>query len=117
MMIQNAAMCADCLFQDFFPLKFSLRRLKKAFRVWQKKLEGKGWNMLFLENHDHPRIVSRYGSQKYWAESAKLLAAMYLFQKGTPFVYQGQEIGMTNWHPGSPEMWQPYTTLTTMPST
>ena len=111
MMIQNAAMCADCLFQDFFPLKFSLRRLKKAFRVWQKKLEGKGWNMLFLENHDHPRIVSRYGSQKYWAESAKLLAAMYLFQKGTPFVYQGQEIGMTNWHPGSPEMYEDVATL------
>lgn len=111
MMIQNAAMCADCLFQDFYPLKFSLRRLKKAFRVWQKKLEGKGWNMLFLENHDHPRIVSRYGSQKYWAESAKLLAAMYLFQKGTPFVYQGQEIGMTNWHPGSPEMYEDVATL------
>ena len=111
MMIQNAAMCADCLFQDFFPLKFSLRRLKKAFRVWQQKLEGKGWNMLFLENHDHPRIVSRYGSQKYWEKSAKLLAAMYLFQKGTPFVYQGQEIGMTNWHPSSPEMYEDVATL------
>ena len=106
MMIQNAAMCADCLFQDFFPLKFSLRRLKKAYRVWQDKLEGKGWNMLFLENHDHPRIVSRYGNLDFREQSAKMLAAMYLFQKGTPFVYQGQEIGMTNWHPGSPEMYE-----------
>ena len=106
MMIQNAAMCADCLFQDFFPLKFSLRRLKKAFRTWQQKLDGKGWNMLFLENHDHPRIVSRYGDLNYREQSAKMLAAMYLFQKGTPFVYQGQEIGMTNWHPSSPEMYE-----------
>lgn len=106
MMIQNAAMCADCLFQDFFPLKFSLKRLKKAYRVWQNKLEGKGWNMLFLENHDHPRIVSRYGNLDFREQSAKMLAAMYLFQKGTPFVYQGQEIGMTNWHPGSPEMYE-----------
>ena len=106
MMIQNAAMCADCLFQDFLPLKFSLKRLKKAYRVWQNKLEGKGWNMLFLENHDHPRIVSRYGNLDFREQSAKMLAAMYLFQKGTPFVYQGQEIGMTNWHPGSPEMYE-----------
>ena len=65
MMIQNAAMCADCLFQDFFPLKFSLKRLKRAYRLWQRKLEGRGWNMLFLENHDHPRIVSRYGDVNY----------------------------------------------------
>ena len=111
MMIQNAAMCADCLFQDFFPLKFSLKRLKRAYRLWQRKLEGRGWNMLFLENHDHPRIVSRYGDVHFREQSAKMLAAMYLFQKGTPFVYQGQEIGMTNWHPGSPEMYEDVATL------
>lgn len=111
MMIQNAAMCADCLFQDFFPMKFSLKRLKRAYRLWQRKLEGRGWNMLFLENHDHPRIVSRYGSEHFREQSAKMLAAMYLFQKGTPFVYQGQEIGMTNWHPGSPEMYEDVASL------
>ena len=106
MMIQNETMCADCFFQDYFPRKFSLRRLKKAFRNWQEKLDGKGWNMLFLENHDHPRIISRYGNPEYREASGKMLAAMYLFQKGTPFVYQGQEIGMVNWHPGDPEMYE-----------
>ena len=62
--------------------------------------------MLYMENHDHPRIISRYGSEKFWKESGKMLAAAYLFQKGTPFVYQGQEIGMLNWRPESPEMYE-----------
>ena len=106
MMIQNETMCADCFFQDFFPTKFSLKKLKKAFRNWQDKLDGKGWNMLFLENHDHPRIISRYGNPNYREASGKMLAAMYLFQKGTPFVYQGQEIGMVNWHPENAEMYE-----------
>ena len=106
MMIQNSAMCADCLFQDFFPLKFSLRRLKRAFRTWQERLDNKAWNMLFLENHDHPRIISRYGSEQFREQSGKMLAACYLFQKGTPFIYQGQEIGMVNWHPSSAEEYE-----------
>ena len=89
-------MCADCLFTDYVPIPFSLRRLKRAFGRWQEALDGKAWNALYIENHDHPRVVSRYGSEAYRVESAKLLAASYLFQKGTPFVYQGQEIGMTN---------------------
>lgn len=89
-------MCADCLFTEYVPRPFSLRKLKAAFGKWQKELDGKAWNTLYLENHDHPRVVSRYGSEVYRVESAKLLAASYLFQKGTPFVYQGQEIGMTN---------------------
>ena len=55
--------------------------------------------MLYLENHDHPRIVSRYGSEQFRSESAKMLATALLFQQGTPFIYQGQEIGMTNWRP------------------
>ena len=97
MMIQFQCQCADCLFTDYLPTKFNLRKMKRAFSSWQHKLEGKAWNMLYLENHDHPRIVSRYGSEEYWAESAKTLAAALLFQKGTPFLYQGQEIGMTNW--------------------
>ena len=59
-------------------------------------MNGKGWHTLYLENHDHPRIVDRYGSLKYRVESAKMLATMCYLQKGTPFIYQGQEIGMTN---------------------
>ena len=106
MMIQFQCVAADCLFTDYLPLPFSLRRMKHAFSSWQKKLEGKAWNMLYIENHDHPRIVSRYGSEKFWKESAKTLAASYLFQKGTPFVYQGQEIGMLNWRPNDPDMYE-----------
>ena len=101
MMIQFQCQCADCLFTDYIPTKFHLRKMKRAFSSWQHKLAGRAWNMLYLENHDHPRIVSRYGSEEFWAESAKTLAAALLFQKGTPFLYQGQEIGMTNWKPES----------------
>jgi len=106
MMIQFQCQCADCLFTDYMPLPFSLRRMKKAFSDWQYKLEGKAWNMLYIENHDHPRIVSRYGSEAFWKESAKTLATAYLFQKGTPFLYQGQEIGMLNWRPESADMYE-----------
>ena len=106
MMIQFETQCADCLFSDWMPMPFSLRKLKKAFSNWQNKLSGKGWNMLYLENHDHPRVVSRYGSEAYWKESGKMLASSYLFQQGTPFIYQGQEIGMLNWRPEDPEMYE-----------
>lgn len=71
--------------------------LKKTLTRWQKGLEGKGWNALFLENHDLPRSVSVWGNdQEYWEVSAKALATMYFLMQGTPFIYQGQEIGMTN---------------------
>ena len=106
MMIQFQCQCADCLFTDYLPTPFSLDRLKRAWRDWQFQLEGRAWNMLYLENHDHPRIISRYGSEKYWAESGKMLAAAYLFQKGTPFIYQGQEIGMLNWRPETADMYE-----------
>ena len=106
MMIQFQSQCADCLFTDYLPTKFSLRRMKHAFSDWQKKLSGKAWNMLYLENHDHPRIISRYGSEKFHHESGKTLAVSYLFLQGTPFLYQGQEIGMLNWHPEDPEMYE-----------
>ena len=106
MMIQFGTQEADCMFTDFRHLPFSLRKMKRAFRTWQKKLDGKGWNMLYLENHDHPRIVSRYGSEKHREASAKMLATAYMFLKGTPFVYQGQEIAMTNWYPESPNMYE-----------
>ena len=106
MMIQFQCQCADCLFTDYMPTPFSLKRLKRAFSSWQYKIGDRGWNMLYMENHDHPRILSRYGSEKFWKESGKMLAASYLFQQGTPFVYQGQEIGMINWRPESPEMYE-----------
>ena len=106
MMIQFSTQEADCMFTDFVHMPFSLRKLKRAFSQWQNGLEGRGWNMLYMENHDHPRIVSRYGSEKYHAESAKMLAVSYLFLKGTPFIYQGQEIGMSNWYPKDPSMYE-----------
>jgi len=106
MMIQFATQEADCLFTDFNHIPFSLRKLKRAYSNWQNGLEGRGWNMLYIENHDHPRMVSRYGSEKFRRESAKMLAVSYLFLKGTPFVYQGQEIGMSNWYPSDPEMYE-----------
>ena len=106
MMIQFATQEADCLFTDFRHLPFSLRKMKRAFSEWQYGLENQGWNMLYIENHDHPRMVSRYGSEKYQKASAKMLCAMYMFLKGTPFIYQGQEIGMTNWYPESADMYE-----------
>lgn len=71
--------------------------LKDVLSRWQKGLEGKGWNALFIENHDKPRVVSTWGNdQECWYESATAFAAMYFLMQGTPFIYQGQEIGMTN---------------------
>ena len=89
-------MMADCIFTEYIQRPFKLTRLKRAFRKWQKELNGRAWNTLYLENHDHPRVISRYGSEKFHRESGTMLAVCYLFQQGTPFVYQGQEIGMTN---------------------
>ena len=101
MMINFAHMEADCFITDFLQKPFDLLKLKKAFTKWQKAMYGKGWNALYMENHDHPRVISRYGSEKYRVESGKSIAASYLFQRGTPFVYQGQEIGMLNTPLGS----------------
>ncbi|MDQ0230765.1 glycoside hydrolase family 13 protein [Metabacillus malikii] len=71
--------------------------LKKVLSSWQKSLENKGWNALFIENHDQPRRVSTWGNdEEYWYESATALGTMYFLMQGTPFIYQGQEIGMTN---------------------
>ncbi len=90
-------MMADCFMTEYIQRPFSLVKLKKAFSKWQYRLEGKAWNTLYLENHDHPRIISRYGDDRhYHRESGTMLACCYLFQQGTPFIYQGQEIGMTN---------------------
>ena len=101
MMINFSHMEADCFITDFLQRPFDLLKLKKAFTKWQKAMYGKGWNALYMENHDHPRVISRYGSEKYRVESGKSIAASYLFQRGTPFVYQGQEIGMLNTPLGS----------------
>ncbi|HZH60896.1 MAG TPA: alpha-glucosidase [Metabacillus sp.] len=77
--------------------KLDILGLKRVLTKWQKTLENKGWNALFIENHDQPRRVSTWGNdQEYWYESATALAAMYFLMQGTPFIYQGQEIGMTN---------------------
>jgi len=95
-MIGFSHMEADCFMTDMIRMPFSLRKMKRAFTSWQMKLQGKGWNALYIENHDHPRVISRYGSEKYHDESGKMLAAMYMLQRGTPFIYQGQEIGMLN---------------------
>ena len=111
MMIQFKTQEADCLFTDFNHMPFNLRKLKKAYSLWQYKLDGKAWILLYIENHDHPRMVSRYGSEKYRVESAKMLAVSYLFLKGTPFIYQGQEIGMSNWYPNDPNMYEDVQTL------
>jgi oligo-1,6-glucosidase len=76
---------------------WSLVDLKRVMTRWQKGLEDRGWNSLYLSNHDQPRMVSRFGNDgRYRVESAKMLATMLHMQQGTPFVYQGEEIGMTN---------------------
>ncbi len=111
MMIQFQCQCADCLFTDYLPTKFDLRKMKRAFSSWQYGMQGRAWNALYIENHDHPRIISRYGSEDFWKESGKMLAAMYLFQQGTPFLYQGQELGMINWKPKSVEEYRDVQTL------
>lgn len=74
--------------------------LKKLFEDWQEKMQEKnGWNALFWCNHDQPRIVSRFGDEKnYWKESSKMLAAAVHLMRGTPYIYQGEELGMTNAH-------------------
>ncbi len=75
----------------------NLVELKKIFAKWQKGLQGIGWNTLFWSNHDQPRAVSRFGDDgAYWKESAKMLVTCLHLMQGTPFIYQGEEIGMTN---------------------
>ncbi|MBK8780682.1 MAG: alpha-glucosidase [Anaerolineales bacterium] len=76
---------------------WSLLELKQITTRWQKEMENKGWNSIYLMNHDQPRSVSRFGNDKeYRNESAKMLATFTLMLQGTPYIYQGEEIGMTN---------------------
>lgn len=78
----------------------NLDELKRLLSTWQEGMqEGNGWNALFWCNHDQPRIVSRMGSEgRYWRESAKALATCIHLMRGTPYVYQGEELGMMNAH-------------------
>ncbi|MDR1629383.1 MAG: alpha-glucosidase [Oscillospiraceae bacterium] len=111
MMFHFQHMEADCLFVSWFRRPFNLKKLKKVYTNWQKKLYGKAWNALYIENHDQPRIIDRYGSLEFREESAKMLATMYICQSGTPFIYQGQEIGMTNINLPEIGMYQDVSTL------
>ena len=99
MVFQFQHICLDnqpgCDKWDMIPLH--LPALKECFRSWQQGLAGKGWNSLFLNNHDLPRTVSRWGNAgRYRVESAKMLATMLHGMQGTPYIYQGEELGMTN---------------------
>lgn len=77
--------------------KLSLVDLKKNFDTWQKGLFNKGWNSLYFENHDQPRVISRWGNDgEYRVECAKMFATILHMMQGTPYIYQGEEIGMTN---------------------
>ncbi len=79
------------------PIPLDLPAFKKVLTKWQVELEQEGWNSLFWNNHDLPRVVSKYGDEgQYRVESAKMLATTLHMMKGTPYVYQGEEIGMTN---------------------
>ena len=84
------------------------KKLKELFIKWQIGMQkGNGWNALFWCNHDQPRIVSRIGDEgDYWKESAKMLAGMIHLMRGTPYIYQGEEIGMLNAHYSSIEQYQ-----------
>ena len=79
-------------------VKFDVLSYKQVLNRWQQRLANNGWNALFIENHDQPRRVSTWGDdQQFWYESATSHAIVYFLQQGTPFIYQGQEIGMTNY--------------------
>ncbi|WP_439651402.1 glycoside hydrolase family 13 protein [Photobacterium atrarenae] len=79
------------------PIPLDLPALKRVLTKWQVELADEGWNSLFWNNHDLPRVVSKYGDEgQYRVESAKMLATSLHLMKGTPYIYQGEEIGMTN---------------------
>lgn len=79
--------------------KLPLTDLKEIMSRWQTELYDKAWNSLFWDNHDQPRAVSRFGNDdpKYWEASAKMLATCLHMMQGTPYIYQGEELGMTNY--------------------
>lgn len=87
-------MDVDHINNKWFKVKYKPKKMMKVLTKWQEALP---WNCLYFENHDQPRSLSRFGcTEKYRLESAKMLATILLTLRGTPFIYQGQEIGMTN---------------------
>src|SRR5699024_3591931 len=85
-------------FGKWQPESWKLTDLKRIFSKWQQGLEQDGWNSLYWSNHDQPRVISRFGDDRrcYRELSGKMLATCLHMLKGTPFIYQGEEIGMTN---------------------
>ncbi|MEG2677138.1 MAG: alpha-glucosidase [Oscillospiraceae bacterium] len=84
----------DQYFVKWFKHRFNAKKFGQTFERWQNALE---WNANYFENHDQPRSVSRFGNDgKYWEQSAKMLCTMLMSLRGTPYIYQGEEIGMTN---------------------
>ncbi len=79
-----------------YQITTNVLNLKRLFKKWYDDCSGKAWLPLYWGNHDHPRVVSQYGSVRYRNESAKMLATTLLFMYGTPFLYNGEEIGMSN---------------------
>ena len=89
----------DCGPERYSYREVPLPELKACFTKWQTVLQDKAWNSLYWTNHDQPRTVSRRGNDKeFRKESQKMLYTMLLTMQGTPYIYQGEEIGMTNVH-------------------
>jgi len=83
----------------FDPVPWTMKDFKQVFKTWDDAFKEKGWGSVFLGNHDFPRMVSRWGSDRdYWEKSSKLLCTLLLTMRGTSFIFQGDEIGMTNTH-------------------
>lgn len=81
----------------FDPIPWTMKKFKAVFKTWDDAFLKNGWGSIFLGNHDFARMVSRWGDDKtYWSESSKLLVTLLMSMRGTPFVFQGDEIGMTN---------------------
>jgi len=94
------------------PIPVDFIKLKNVLSKWQNQLFGKGWNSLYWNNHDQPRAVSRFGNDgEFRIQSAKMLATIIHLMQGTPFIYQGEEIGMTNCSFDSPEEYRDIETI------
>lgn len=97
MVFQFDHMSVDTGLDRYHYTGFDLRALKASLGHWQSELQGLGWNSLYWNNHDQPRVVSRFGNDReFRLESAKMLGTVLHLLQGTPYVYQGEEIGMTN---------------------
>lgn len=83
---------------DWSEKSYTLSDIRDIMTKWQTNLNDKGWNSLFWDNHDYPRMISRYGDDRkqYREPCAKMMAALFYCMKGIPYIYQGEEIGMTN---------------------